>query len=291
MDASEPNNVDTGPSQEDLRDHPCENRPRSAHDASEPSHHDFFCSPTPTPSVPDKDSPDKDNPDNNELDGLASTLSSSPSMATAVLVRSAPEPPVPNLPTLSLTGNDPPRDEPDENEEKGYYYGLPSRPRLIARSSTQPWQQSYILSFPRPKTLQVVERSHPIAEVWCTGLYKEIVEVLKNVSFTTIDVVRIGYPQAGEDEELPPVVLWIGVQPGSLSSRVGNKIVEACVSFTLICPTRSHEKLELTKIRRLKSCDSTSLSMFNVRSESRNIGRPHRRPHRRPHIWHLKQLP
>ncbi|KIW39772.1 uncharacterized protein PV06_08357 [Exophiala oligosperma] len=163
-------------------------------------------------------------------------------MSSTVLVRSALNPPVPNLPTLTLS----PRDEPNEDEKHGYYYGIPSRPLLVARSNTQPWQSHpFSSSWPSAKTLQAVERSHPIAEAWCSGLFRQIIEVLKNVSFTTIDVVRIGYLQ---DKELPPVVLWIGVPNNSLSSRVGNEIVDACVEilrryqlFDVQCEIRESE--------------------------------------------------
>lgn len=235
MDASDPKDMDTSQSQQDLSDHLRQNQATSNRDSPEPSRHEFVHprTQTPTPFVPDKDIVD-----NNEPHGLSSPSISALNMSSTVLVRSALNPPVPNLPTLTLS----PRDEPNEDEKHGYYYGIPSRPLLVARSNTQPWQSHpFSSSWPSAKTLQAVERSHPIAEAWCSGLFRQIIEVLKNVSFTTIDVVRIGYLQ---DKELPPVVLWIGVPNNSLSSRVGNEIVDACVSFTLICPTPAPWKLD-----------------------------------------------
>ena len=54
----------------------------------------------------------------------------------------------------------------------------------------------------------------------------EVVDILdsKSVSWTSIDVVRIGY----EEEETLPLVLWIGITPLSLSSEDGIKVAVLC---------------------------------------------------------------
>lgn len=55
---------------------------------------------------------------------------------------------------------------------------------------------------------------------------QEIIEHLESnrVSWTSIDIVRIGY----EEDSVRPVILWIGVQPESLSIEEGNRVARSC---------------------------------------------------------------
>ncbi|GJJ12376.1 hypothetical protein Clacol_006617 [Clathrus columnatus] len=98
----------------------------------------------------------------------------------------------------------------NNTESKLYYLGLPSCPFLVARSSfpTIAWKQRVNYDGETMlKELRVVG-NHP----------------LKEVMWTSIDVVRIGYV----GEPFAPVILWIGVAPYSLSSTDGLTIAHKC---------------------------------------------------------------
>lgn len=120
------------------------------------------------------------------------------------------------------------QDRPSSEEELYYYYGLPSCPRLIARTDPSPWDSTRFRdSRPRLKCLQNVGR-HEIIDKWdsTTSLQSEILHVLQNIEWTSIDPVRIGYV-----DEIPnglPVVLWIGVAPETLSQTSGRDIALRC---------------------------------------------------------------
>ncbi|KAI5116737.1 hypothetical protein M0805_001379 [Coniferiporia weirii] len=111
-------------------------------------------------------------------------------------------------------------------EAQCYYAGLYSRPLLVGRSSTTPWKApTGMEAYSRPKMLGTVGR-HPIKEVWEGNLSRNVVEHLdsKKVAWTSIDVVRIGYV----DDSFHPVILWIGVQPESLSAEEGTEVACSC---------------------------------------------------------------
>ena len=77
----------------------------------------------------------------------------------------------------------------------------------------------------RPKVLGTVG-NHAIKDVWEGNLSRQVVEHLdsKEVAWTSIDVVRIGYVE----ESFHPVILWIGVQPQSLSFKDGTEVARSC---------------------------------------------------------------
>ncbi|KDQ64793.1 hypothetical protein JAAARDRAFT_238133 [Jaapia argillacea MUCL 33604] len=111
-------------------------------------------------------------------------------------------------------------------ESRFYYAGLTSVPILVGRSGTTPWEapgapKAYL----KLKELGTVGR-HAITKVWEDHLGRKVVAHLdsKQVAWTSIDVVRIGY--VGESPH--PVIVWIGVQPESLSVEDGNKVARSC---------------------------------------------------------------
>jgi hypothetical protein len=117
-------------------------------------------------------------------------------------------------------------------EQMAYYYGLLSRPILVARSNsdsvvwegpTGPYEYANPVELPRAE-LRVVGR-HPICEVWEDDLSREVLVHLDRdgVRWTSLDVVRIG--KVGK--AFAPVVLWIGVQPGSLGGGDGLTVAVA----------------------------------------------------------------
>jgi hypothetical protein len=108
------------------------------------------------------------------------------------------------------------------DEAVGYYTGLPSSPRLVARTSKDAW----VLPVgpegrPKPKRLEVLV-NHRLGIIWEIEVGPKIVKYLneEKICWTSLDVVRIGV--VGR----PSVpILWIGVEPKSLSSEMGNTAV------------------------------------------------------------------
>ncbi|KAH7128949.1 hypothetical protein EDB81DRAFT_764100 [Dactylonectria macrodidyma] len=122
---------------------------------------------------------------------------------------------------------------PREEEQLGYYYGLPSRPKLVARSSTDPYKYNFDFStqYPVGKLLSSV-RQHPIADLWNTDgpLRREIVLALDGIQWTVIDVLRLGYqPRMTEELQLNhPVTLLISVKKDSTPWEQGHSVVVRC---------------------------------------------------------------
>ncbi|KAF8472265.1 hypothetical protein DFH94DRAFT_767632 [Russula ochroleuca] len=118
-----------------------------------------------------------------------------------------------------------------EQESKYYYAGLYSRPVLIARTGTTPWEAPTGLeAYTRPKVLRIVG-NHEIKDVWEDDLALKVHAILeqKGVDWTSTDVVRIGYA----DEPSGNVVLWIGAKPDSVSYPVAIDAVFACRGLLL----------------------------------------------------------
>ena len=89
-----------------------------------------------------------------------------------------------------------------------YYSGLPSNPRLIARTGP-PWEAPWgPKAYPRPKELRI-PGDHKISEVWEDDLAFKVHEILdnNNVDWSSTEIVEIGYL----DEPFGNIVLWIGV--------------------------------------------------------------------------------
>ena len=116
---------------------------------------------------------------------------------------------------------------PSAVEAKCYYYGLPSNPRLIARSSFDSWvkprgPEAYLI----PKELAPLGFGHPLGRVWESTVGPEIIRYLHSVDvkFSSLDVLRIGY--AGDTS--PPPIVWIGVLPGTLTAEIGVDVAVQC---------------------------------------------------------------
>ncbi|KAI0042261.1 hypothetical protein FA95DRAFT_1610323 [Auriscalpium vulgare] len=119
---------------------------------------------------------------------------------------------------------------PSEMEAKFYYAGLPSAPVLVARSSTTPWKipTSVEEYHENAKDVRhgVIQGHSAVKEVWDTGLRLKIIAALESmkVKLTTLDIVRIGKTE----EYRPPIILWIGVTPASLSGSDGVVVALKC---------------------------------------------------------------
>lgn len=97
---------------------------------------------------------------------------------------------------------------PSEEEKAKYYYGLPSQPRLVARSN---WETKWHL---RKEDNHVVRKrlghigGHPIVDAFNnTSLYDDIIDMLDSNAngWNCLDTIRIGYED--EKTETPAVVL------------------------------------------------------------------------------------
>jgi hypothetical protein len=114
---------------------------------------------------------------------------------------------------------------PGEEEQTFYYHGLPSRPKLVARSSGFRWQRQFIDQHETRKVLKNIG-DHPIVDQYNDNVIKDIINVLGDLPWNAIDVLRIGYDF--EDPTKYPVILWVSVQPGSTTWDKGYQYAIEC---------------------------------------------------------------
>jgi hypothetical protein len=113
-----------------------------------------------------------------------------------------------------------------------YYRGLPSNPRLIARTGFTWEAPTGPEAYPRRRELRIVG-NHKIVEVWEGNLALKVHGILdqNGVDWSSTDVVRTAY------EEVPSpygdVIIWIGVKPGSLPYDVGIDVAIRCKRLLL----------------------------------------------------------
>ncbi|KAH9941302.1 uncharacterized protein BXZ73DRAFT_98518 [Epithele typhae] len=118
---------------------------------------------------------------------------------------------------------------PSPVEAACYYYGLPSKSELVARSSVEPWIEPWgIETYLDAKELKPVG-PHDLDRVWEPTVASAIEAYLasQQVAWTSLDPARIGYV-GGESF---PVIIWVGVVPGSLSGAKGVEVALGCRSI------------------------------------------------------------
>jgi hypothetical protein len=101
-----------------------------------------------------------------------------------------------------------------------YYAGLPSSPRLVARTSTTLWAMpTGPEAYRKVKQLGIVV-NHKLNTAWEHDVAPKVLACLEEmgVLWTSTDIVRIGV--VGESSA--PVILWIGVKPKSLADEDAN---------------------------------------------------------------------
>ena len=148
-----------------------------------------------------------------------------------------------------------------ELEAKFYYYGLCSAPPLVARTSTTPWKvptspetyqklQELRASLDEPfdwdrkaeiaskrdalldsitlKNLCPVSYNHPISEAWEDNLGPKVWALLDSmeVKWTSVEILRIA--ASSWEQSSAPIILWVGVTPGSLSGENGAVVASEC---------------------------------------------------------------
>ncbi|KAF8333698.1 hypothetical protein F5887DRAFT_993030 [Amanita rubescens] len=116
---------------------------------------------------------------------------------------------------------------PSSVEAMHFYYGLYSKPRLIARSSTYLWieprgPEAYL----RPKELSPFGFGHPLEDCWEDKVGPQMISYLDDIGVkaSSLDPVRIGY--AGDSS--PPAIIWVGVLPGTLAPEAGVNVAIQC---------------------------------------------------------------
>ncbi|KAF4493816.1 hypothetical protein FAGAP_10045 [Fusarium agapanthi] len=120
-----------------------------------------------------------------------------------------------------------------KEEAEGYYAGLSSCPRLVARSNTnEPWSPVYD-PWTVLKTLDPIGQ-HAIVSLWDQAsreLRSAIINALKDIKWTAIDILRLGYCRRphtiSEPDEMFPKLL-ISVQPDSVDGVLGLKVTLDC---------------------------------------------------------------
>ncbi|KFA77268.1 hypothetical protein S40288_01254 [Stachybotrys chartarum IBT 40288] len=117
--------------------------------------------------------------------------------------------------------------EPKSVEKTAYYYGLPSQPRLVARSDDDIFAVNWKKHCsPAGILIQEIDPHHPIIEPWNSkdsSVRKEILDELQKVDWLTIDLISI---VSKEDRRTP--TLLITVAPGSANWLLGHAIVMEC---------------------------------------------------------------
>ncbi|ETW74622.1 hypothetical protein HETIRDRAFT_332132 [Heterobasidion irregulare TC 32-1] len=106
---------------------------------------------------------------------------------------------------------------PSAEEAEHRYYGIPSQPYFIARSSHDTWAMPTGMdAYIQPRELHGVGK-HPLCDVWeddiSVAMHNYMVE--QEVQYSSLDPVRIKII----NEPISPVIIWVGVEPGSLSAE------------------------------------------------------------------------
>ncbi|KAF4343313.1 hypothetical protein FBEOM_2717 [Fusarium beomiforme] len=120
-----------------------------------------------------------------------------------------------------------------EEEAKGYYVGLASCPKLVARSNAnEPWSERQDFWTVR-KTIDPIG-NHAIIPLWNianSSLRQAIIATLKDINWTAIDILRVGYSRrlhtVDEPDDMFPKLL-ISVQPESTTWEVGFDVTLRC---------------------------------------------------------------
>ncbi|KAM0470378.1 hypothetical protein ACHAPX_009998 [Trichoderma viride] len=133
---------------------------------------------------------------------------------------------------------------PSDEERELYYYGLPSRPRLVARSSSSsdPWVNPQMpgpttwrgsTSNMYPRLLRPAKGDPALHQQWnnaASSLRIQIMEAVNAVDWTAIDILSVGLekPEEPEPEAQYHNTLLVAVKPKSLPWSRGNTLALRC---------------------------------------------------------------
>lgn len=152
-----------------------------------------------------------------------------------------PSPSQPKMDTMAEPSTMPRPSQPSDEEVRCYYIGLPGKPRLVARSSTEPWRHQISYGgWNIGKTLDPVNQ-HPIVALWNDSagpLRQEFLEALdlNGIRWVAVDILRLGYQRViGTLDEMPlnPVTALVSVEPNTTTRAAGIDAVLKCRGILL----------------------------------------------------------
>ncbi|KAH6968055.1 hypothetical protein DER45DRAFT_620558 [Fusarium avenaceum] len=113
---------------------------------------------------------------------------------------------------------------PGDLEAGSYYYGISSCPRLVARTSSDPFVLRIETQHPVPKRFDPVG-SHKIVSLWNNDgpLRTQILEVVEELQWNAIDILRLGY-----DPDDKPVTMLISIDSGSADWSTAIRVALRC---------------------------------------------------------------
>lgn len=134
---------------------------------------------------------------------------------------------------------------PSDEERELYYHGLPSRPKLVARSSSSshPWVNPQMpgsttwkgaIANMYPRVLRPAKGDPALHQQWndaASSLRVQIIQAVSAVDWTAIDILSIGLEKLEEPEDSEAGhhnTLLIAVKSNSLSWSRGNTLALRC---------------------------------------------------------------
>ncbi|KAK2762434.1 hypothetical protein CKAH01_16126 [Colletotrichum kahawae] len=148
---------------------------------------------------------------------------------------------------------------PSEEESESYYDGLPSRPRLIARSSQRVWTpQRGPLWEAAKKELRPID-DHDIVPLWNMDgqncLRSSVVEILDlwAIDWTSLDVLRIGLEESG----FFPAVIAVGVSDAVKFPESSDAIRSIMILLSSLNLSDVEVEFRRSYVNRLVIADST----------------------------------
>ncbi|KAF5640161.1 hypothetical protein F25303_7187 [Fusarium sp. NRRL 25303] len=115
---------------------------------------------------------------------------------------------------------------PIRKEACSYFRGLPDSPKLVARSTTTPWNDSGVYE----RLLDLVGK-HVVVPLWndFTGpLRCKILEAVEDIDWNAIDILRCGSTDFKDRHLVRPVILFVSVEPESTTWLNGRAVAFRC---------------------------------------------------------------
>lgn len=166
-------------------------------------------------------------------------------MQTKVLLEEASIEPIALPPTIAATPTT--MDDytrPSENEKAHYYDGLHVQPRLLARTSTEPWDHDAQLE----KCLLEPPRSHLAQRLWMArnqALRMALDECLHGLPYYCMELWRVGYRHDFAPSRNAPPVLMVSVhedettwQDAMRAALACKRVLESFAIFDVHCEIR-----------------------------------------------------
>ena len=116
-----------------------------------------------------------------------------------------------------------------------YYVNFPGSPKLVARSSNEPWVRPWVpveddgvaTPFSRERAIKWVSTVgiHPLRRKLEAGLRDSVLQILSALKpkWISVDYVRIGYEKVDKDN---PVVILITVEKDQIAYDEGKRVVD-----------------------------------------------------------------